>query len=873
VATYSGTAGDDVYSGGSEDDVIDGHDGNDTLSGGDGDDLIDGGAGDDIINGGDGDDLIDSGTGVDRADGGSGLDGLAGDLSALPIVWWNLNTGSFISNSPTASFTGFEYLAALITGPNMDQITTHMGAYDDDVTTGAGNDTVTVYNGHDTVRTGGAGEGNDTLIIDYSAATSDILTTGFGGTPQDGYSGTIGGADRSVTFTGVDIFNIRTGSGNDVIRTGFGSADEVYTNAGDDFVDLGPNGGSAFGGSGIDGISADLSWRTVAVNWNFVTGSFKLGIFGGLSDAIQQFEYIGTVTFGSGDDVIVTAGLDRDEVIVTGGGNDSVTVVHGLDQVQGGSGADTLTIDYRGATGSVVSGALSAGTDGYSGRVEAPDRAVDFTGIDRLVIMSGSGADHLLGGGGNDSLDGGSGADEMAGGAGNDLYFVDDAGDAVVENAGEGIDEVRTALAGYSLLGTEIENLTATSNAAHQFRGSAGNNVLTGLGGNDVLLLHDGGEDSAFGGSGNDVLYFGAALGLNDVADGGPGRDSVVLQGNVSVVLADYHLSGIESISIQSGANATFGDTANNFYDYSVTMANGNTVGPTPLIVNAQSLRAGEDFTFDGSAETDGRYLVYGGHGVDNLKGGAGVDVFFFEGQRWGAGDRVDGGAGRDSVVISAGNGLTHIEFAADALSNIESISVNATYATDPTQLPSYEFVLSNGNVAPGQTLIVNGFSLANASQTIAIDGSAVHDGKLILFGGAGGDVLIGGDGADQLYGAGSSDSLTGAAGADVFRYDSTSDSTASASDLIGDFLSGTDKVDLSRIDADTLAGGSQAFTWIGSSAFAGTGASSAGQLRVFQDGGGQWHAEGDTNGDGSADLVILFQPGTAAPVQGDFIL
>ena len=86
--------------------------------------------------------------------------------------------------------------------------------------------------------------------------------------------------------------------------------------------------------------------------------------------------------------------------------------------------------------------------------------------------------------------------------------------------------------------------------------------------------------------------------------------------------------------------------------------------------------------------------------------------------------------------------------------------------------------------------------------------------------------------------------------------------------DQILDFAAGTDKIDLTRIDANTLADGNQAFSWIGSNAFSGT----AGELRVYQQNGLQWIA-GDTNGDGAADLLIAFQAGVAPLGAGDFLL
>ena len=418
--------------------------------------------------------------------------------------------------------------------------------------------------------------------------------------------------------------------------------------------------------------------------------------------------------------------------------------------------------------------------------------------------------------------------------------------------------------------GVRIENATG-GDGDDTINGNGNDNVLNGGKGADTLISWNG-ADTLNGGEGNDVIYFGRNLSSVDHGDGGAGRDALVLQGNYDITLSGANLTGFESISLQSGSNKKFGDGSGEFYDFIIATTDSLVTAGQQMIVNGQSLRVGEDFTFDGSAEHDGRFLVYGGNGVDDLTGGDGVDVFFFEGNRWGAGDKVDGGAGRDALVISGGNGLTQITFAANALTSIESISLNNHFATDPTQKPSYDLVLNNGNVAAGETLIVNGSSIP-AGQYVKVDGRGVVDGNLLMFGGGGNDTLRGGAGADELVGGGGADSLNGGAGVDTFRYDATTDSTASKTDLIGDFKVGVDKIDLSRIDANTLAGGDQAFTFIGSNAFSGTGASSAGELRTFQN-GSYWWIEGDTNGDGTADLVIALTPQAGLPVgQTDFML
>jgi hypothetical protein len=87
--------------------------------------------------------------------------------------------------------------------------------------------------------------------------------------------------------------------------------------------------------------------------------------------------------------------------------------------------------------------------------------------------------------------------------------------------------------------------------------------------------------------------------------------------------------------------------------------------------------------------------------------------------------------------------------------------------------------------------------------------------------------------------------------------------------DQILDFTPGTDKIELDRIDADSLAAGNQAFTWIGSNAFSG----SAGELRAYEQ-SGSWFVEGDTDGNGAADLVIALTLQGPTPLSaGDFLL
>jgi VCBS repeat-containing protein len=432
------------------------------------------------------------------------------------------------------------------------------------------------------------------------------------------------------------------------------------------------------------------------------------------------------------------------------------------------------------------------------------------------------GKDRIFGRASNDVIDGGSGDDQLYGETGNDTI-----------------------------------------------RGGTGDDVVDGGEGNDTLMMDDGGDDTALGGAGSDIIYYGDELTTGDVNDAGAGRDVVVLQGNYNLVLGAANLLNTEFLSLQTGTNPEFGQSGGNSYDYDITTVDENVDAGQLLTVNGQSLQAGEDLIFDGSAESDGKFLVYASRGMNDLTGGAGNDIFFFEGGRLDGDDVLDGGGGIDALVIRGTSGDNVIVLGENQLTSIESVSFNPKFASDQSIIPaSYDLTLAQGNIPEGGTLIVNGSALIDG-QSLTVDGSAVTDGKLRMFGGAGDDDFTGGEGDDMLNGAGGADRLTGGDGADTFRYASVTDSVVGDADQILDFTPGTDKIDLSAIDAISSTPENDAFTFSEDGTFH----QIAGELRSYDSGNGSWFVEGDTNGDGSADFQIEVFTTNAEPlIATDFV-
>jgi Ca2+-binding RTX toxin-like protein len=899
--TLTGTQGDDVIVGGGGNDLFFVQQGgSDALSGGEGNDRFyfgnrflqqsqssafmepvrDGGAGYDT--------LILQGTtyysphpgsyshwttplvGFERLTLLSGTDSTYGQGGAKIPAYGLLFYDSFIAAGQTFTLDA----SGLLAGENAS-IDDHMeedgrliflgGAGDDFVSAGRGGGELSGGAGNDRLQVAGGtnlldgGSGNDVII---GGAGADTLNGGAGDdTITKTYLGTAtidGGADNDViTLGNGDAFAnnvlVTGGSGNDRISLNTGNPGSISIDAGSgaDSVDISGARGTITVtlGTGQDVFSIHHPQYILRTETTLTITDFTAGNGGDRFDW-APFLAVGFTNPTSGSNPFLTG-----HVRVVQSGSDTLLQMD-RDGPGGGQGFVTYVLLKN-----VGASSLTAFNLGF---------APQYSGGAGNQSMSGTaGIDWMDGGDGDDILDGGAGSDRMAGGQGNDIFFVDSEGDVVTESAGEGVDEVRTSLSAY-VLPANVEKLVYTGSGPASLRGNGSGNSLAGSTADDLLDLRDGGDDSASGGAGGDQFYYGAAFTAADSNDGGADTDVVVLQGNYAMTMAAGSLVNVEYLSLQSGSSTRYGEPGANSYDYDITFVDSN-VGPGQrFIVNASQLLEGENFLFDGSAESDGQFLVYAGYGDDDLTGGSSHDMFHFEGTRWGSGDMVDGGAGADALIIRGSGGMNAIVFGEMQVRNIESITVSDRFGLGPAGRPSYDLTLADGNVTAGGTLILNGSTLADPTQVFNVDGSAVAGGHLKLYGGAGGDRMTGGAGDDLIYAAGGRDILTGGSGRDTFQFRASSDSSADNADSILDFAAGVDRIDLGFIDSDSNAAGNQAFEFIGSGEFQNV----AGQLRAFETGAGQWRIEGDTNGDGTADFALdVTLPGQAPLTGSDFIL
>jgi Ca2+-binding RTX toxin-like protein len=277
---------------------------------------------------------------------------------------------------------------------------------------------------------------------------------------------------------------------------------------------------------------------------------------------------------------------------------------------------------------------------------------------------------------------------------------------------------------------------------------------------------------------------------------------------------------------------------------------------------------AGDDRLYGG----DGNDTLYGSWGKDRLEGGNGNDTLS-------GGDDQDQLYGQGGDDLMYGDGATDFMRGGDGNDRMSGGSgddeMYGDAGNDTMVGGTGNDVLVGGN---GNDMLLGGAgsdTLEGGAGSDTLEGGAGAD---MLFGEAGNDVMNGGDGNDTLIGGAGFDRMTGGAGADRFVFEAAADSASQGIwDVVIDFQRGTDKIDLSVIDADATDGGwlNDSFSFIGSGAFTGDPSHSwnlsPGELR-YQHVNGWTYVMGDVTGDGEADITIALQ-GTHALTASDFIL
>ena len=897
---------DNVIIGNIGSDMLDGRMGNDMLQGGDGQDQLVGGEGDDILMGEAGVDFLYGADGSDRLDGGAGTDILYGNTGddtyivddQADSVWEftaegtdtvessiNYVLGSDLENltlTGSMAFTGAgNELDNGLTGNNFDNMLDG-GAGADTLTGGIGNDQLIGGAGNDTYRFN-LGDGIDT-IQDFSfPVEGNRILFGAGITQQDltlthdsiGQTLTIqvgngGDAIRLTNFDpnysrviatlqfndgsqvamaellgptqGDDILNGTIGDdvldglgGNDVINgmagndtlLGSEGSDTLNGGDGDDILDGGVYSDTMAGGAGDDTYIVDQFDEVVTEAVGEGVDTVQSSISGyTLSANVENLTLTGTAMSGIGNDLdTVLVGNEGFNFLSAWGGNDQLNGGLGADSMAGMAGDDTYFVDDAGDM--LIESAGEGSDTAYSS--VSYDLSMQGNEVETLALTGTSSIDAkgnwsdntLIGNTGDNVLDGSFGSDSMQGAGGNDTYIVSEFGDAVVEQANEGVDTVRSSVAFFTL-GENVENLTLTG-FAFDGTGNELSNILTG---NDMNNRLDGaaGPDIMTGGLGDDTYVVdnaGVVAADLVVENVGEGIDTV--ESSVNYTLT----ANVERLTLTGAAvngtgndldNTIKGTDGNNIIDGGVgadTMDGGMgddiyvvdnvedviiDVGPgidtvqTAMSYELGTMAALENLILTGSAAVNGT-----GNFIDNTLTGNGADNVL-DGQNGsdtliggGGNDRLIGGFGSDTLIGGVGDDTYVVD------QDIDVITELAGEGIDTVESAGGDYTLS-ANVE-NLTLIGTGFQRAvgNASDNLMVGTSDTNvllgeDGHDVLEGRAGSDHLIGGSGNDLLNGGTESDMMWGGTGDDSYQVDDSSDIvtefTGEGSDIINSSVS-----------------------------------------------------------------------------------
>jgi len=747
--------------------------GNDTLYGGAGNDGLDGGAGVDRMEGGSGDDVYYADRSTDQIveGAGAGTDTLVAVFDADLRSYQNLENLTLAA--PAVLGTGDDK-ANLITGNgNANVLDGGEGA--DTMIGGGGRDTYILDNPGDVVS--GAG------II--KASFSYTLSAGG---PRNLKLNGIANLDGTGSWWGGE--GIFGNDGNNVLRGGGGQFDQLFGGGGNDtyyfddadtwVTDLGggtdhiytpfsitmaewlpdpgdPGGaiGNTFWGSDEDGDITPFNFAQGIENVT-LTGSAAVDatgnalnnrLYGNTNDNILDGgDGRDTLTGGQGNDTYLSDGLDNIDEL-----NDPANP--GVyNELNGAGGHDTIRLSLTtspysssfhglptGVEDLIVESATKQTEPTPTGIVETIDLDLTLRGnaldnviaISSLPVRPGWPVSQARVDSGNDTIDGSLGADTMDGGTGDDVYYVDNVGDVVIEN------RIFVERAAYFTLDSNNHTIwfeakqvdigghdTVHSSVSFSLDGNYVEDLtLTGYTKRTITLENASGTFTR-GELVRDARSFRAFVHSYDAASG------------------KLEIVG-ENDSLPSGTITGY-----------TSGAHGGYVSRTPRKYAEDDINATGNFWNNRIEGNAGNNVLDGGLGYDSLRGGGGADTFVV-----------------DSYPDIPGFGDVVWEGLDTAIDTVQSYSPYWSLNTSNTGngVENLTFMTAGGNLGGG---VFGNAGIGNAHNN-TLTGNSGGDS---LSGLGGNDTLIGLAGNDTLDGGTGSDRMEGGAGSDVFIVDASND-------------------------------------------------------------------------------------------------
>ncbi|CBL45948.1 Hemolysin-type calcium-binding protein [gamma proteobacterium HdN1] len=579
-------AADTVYGNNAYNDQLAGGGGNDNLYGYGGDDRLNGGADNDTLSGAEGNDTLNGGIGNDTLQGSYGSDTYCFNLGDGQdrIEEYMASNGTDIDRIVFGAGIAANDLALSVSGNNLV------------ITVGSNGDSLTISNWYSSSNyrveefelDDGTVLNAQSLLEGHVVSGNDLANTLYGNDVVADWLGGGGGNDTLYGYSGNDMLD--GGVGNDTLVGGIGNDTYVVDSLSDVVTES--------ASQGIDTVNSSITW-VLGTNLENLT-LFGNGAINGTGNTLNN------IITGNDADNVLTGGRGSD-VLIGRKGNDTYVVDDINYQIveAEAEGTDVVQSSLTWTLAQNVENLTLTGTT-----------AINGTGNQQANSLIGNSASNRLEGlEGNDVLDGGAGADAMVGGLGDDIYYLENTADKVIELAQQGMDTIYSKFS-YTLV-DNAENLVLQSGLfAFNATGNALDNTITG---NDLygnIIDGKAGADTMMGLGGGDTYIVDNA---NDQVIENVNAGTDLVRASVTFSLSD----NVENL-VLTGASAISG--------------NGNQLN--------------NQITGNSAANT-----LDGKEGTDILTGGAGNDAYLM-GRGYGSDTIVENDALANTDVLQFGQDI-----------------------------------------------------------------------------------------------------------------------------------------------------------------------------------------------------------------------